>query len=131
MAYYKFIRAIPAGEKIRVFNHGNLERDFTYIDDIKSGILAVSKVSPDYKKLPYRPLNLGNNAPVKLDFFIEILEKLLSTQKKKELVDMQPGDVHRTCADMELANNLVDDKPRTRIQVDLKNSVDWYHRCSA
>ncbi len=70
MAYYKFTRAILAGETIRVFNHGNLERDFSYIDDIVSGVLAVVKVPPDDEKPPYRLPNIGNNAPVKLDFLL-------------------------------------------------------------
>ena len=126
MAYYNFTRAILAGETIRVFNHGNLERDFTYIDDIVSGVSAVAKVPPDEKNPPYRLLNLGNNAPVKLGFFIETLEQLLGTQAKKEMVDMQPGDVHRTCANIDSANELVDYEPSTSLEVGLKKFVDWY-----
>ena len=126
MAYYKFTRAILAGETICVFNHGDLERDFTYIDDIVSGVLAVAKFPPDDKKQPYRLVNLGNNEPVKLGFFIETLERLLGAQAKKEMVEMQPGDVYRTCANIESANKLVGYEPHTSVEVGLKKFVDWY-----
>ena len=101
MAYFDFTRAILAGEPIRVHNHGNLARDFTYIDDIVSGVLAIAEVPPTELSIPYRLLNLGGNAPIKLDYFIQTLEQLLGREAVKEYVDMQPGDVYKTSANID------------------------------
>ena len=79
MAYFDFTRAILSGEKIRVYNHGDLARDFTYIDDIVNGVLAICEAPPTELAIPYRVLNLGNNQPVRLGYFIQVLEGLHST----------------------------------------------------
>ena len=126
MAYFDFTRAILAGEPIRVYNHGRLARDFTYIDDIVSGVLALSEAPPTDLSIPYRLLNLGNNAPVKLDYFIETLEQLLGCEAVKEYVDMQPGDVYQTSANIDAARVLVGFTPSTAIEEGLERFVAWY-----
>lgn len=126
MAYFDFTRAILAGEPIRVHNHGDLVRDFTYIDDIVSGVLAVCEVPPTELSIPYRVLNLGNNEPVKLDYFIETLEQLLGCEAVKEYVSMQPGDVYKTAANIDAARSLVGFEPLTSIEDGLARFVEWY-----
>lgn len=126
MAYFQFTKAISAGEVIRVFNHGDLMRDFTYIDDIVSGVLAVCEAPPTELEIPYRILNLGNNKPVRLGYFIETLERLLGVEALKEYVDMQPGDVYKTCANIDAARALIGYQPVTNIEDGLKKFVDWY-----
>ena len=126
MAYFDFTRAILAGEPIRVFNEGDLMRDFTYIDDIVSGVVAVCGKPPVDLTIPYRLLNLGNNKPVKLAFFIETLEKLLGREAVKEYVGMQPGDVYRTCANIDAAKALVGYQPTIDIAEGLGHFVEWY-----
>ena len=126
MAYFDFTRAILAGEPIRVFNQGDLMRDFTYIDDIVSGVVAVCAKPPSDLTIPYRLLNLGNNKPVKLGFFIETLEKLLGREAVKEYVGMQPGDVYRTCANIDAAKALVGYQPTIDIVEGLDHFVEWY-----
>jgi len=130
MAYFSFTRAILAGETIRVFNHGNLERDFTYIDDIVGGVLAVAKAPPTETKIPCRLMNLGNNTPVKLGYFIDLLESLLGVKAVKEFVDMQPGDVYKTYADIDAAQTLVGYEPSTQIETGLEKFVEWYRHYS-
>ena len=130
MAYFSFTRAILAGETIRVFNHGNLERDFTYIDDIVGGVLAVAKAPPTETKIPCRLMNLGNNTPVKLGYFIEVLEGLLGVKAVKEFVDMQPGDVYKTVANIDAARTLVGFEPSTQIETGLEKFVEWYRHYS-
>ena len=126
MAYFDFTRAILAGEPIRVFNQGDLMRDFTYIDDIVSGVVAVCGKPPTDLTIPYRLLNLGNNKPVKIGFFIETLEKLLGREAVKEYVGMQPGDVYRTCANIDAAKALVGYQPTIDIAEGLRRFVEWY-----
>jgi UDP-glucuronate 4-epimerase len=126
MAYFNFTRAILAGEPIRVFNNGHLERDFTYIDDIVDGVLRVAAKPPTELEIPHRILNLGNNNPVKLGDFIATLERLLGVEAVKEYVGMQPGDVYKTCANIDAAHALVGYQPRTDIAEGLAQFVDWY-----
>lgn len=126
MAYFSFTRAILTGTPIRVFNQGNLERDFTYIDDIVAGVLAVADAPPTHLEVPYRLLNLGNHQPVKLGDFIGTLETLLGKKANKTLVDMQPGDVYRTAANIDSASKLVGFAPTTDLQTGLEHFVRWY-----
>ena len=95
MAYFGFTKAIVEGTPIQVFNEGQLERDFTYIDDIVSGVVAAAAAPPVDLEVSYRLLNLGNHQPVKLGDFIATLEGLLGKDANKQLVGMQPGDVYR------------------------------------
>ena len=126
MAYFDFTRAILAGEPIRIFNNGDLMRDFTYIDDIVRGVIGVCEVPPIEREIPYRLLNLGNNQPVQLVYFIETLEQLLSREAVKDYVGMQPGDVHKTCANIEAARELIGYEPTTGIEDGLRHFVAWY-----
>ena len=126
MAYFDFTRAILAGEPIRIFNNGDLMRDFTYIDDIVRGVIGVCEAPPTELEIPYRLLNLGNNQPVQLGYFIETLEQLLGREAVKDYVGMQPGDVYKTCANIEAARVLVDYQPATGIEEGLERFVEWY-----
>lgn len=139
MALFLFTKAILEGRAIDVFNHGQMLRDFTYIDDIVEGVVRVidhnaesdSKWSgkapnPHSSKAPYKIYNIGNNNPVKLMDFIEAIEKELGKVAKKNMLPLQPGDVPATYANVE---DLVSDlgyKPNTSIQEGIKNFVAWY-----
>ena len=126
MAYFGFTKAIVEGTPIEVFNEGQLERDFTYIDDIVSGVVAAAATPPVDLKVPYRLLNLGNHQPVKLGDFIATLEGLLGKEANKQLVGMQPGDVYRTAANIDAARALVGFEPSTDLATGLERFVAWY-----
>jgi len=126
MAYFGFTKAIVEGTPIQVFNEGQLERDFTYIDDIVSGVVAVAAAPPGDLEVPYRLLNLGNHQPVKLGDFIATLEGLLGKEANKQLVGMQPGDVYRTAANIDAAKALVGFEPSTDLATGLERFVAWY-----
>ena len=126
MAYFGFTKAIVEGAPIQVFNEGQLERDFTYIDDIVRGVLAAAAAPPIDLEVPYRLLNLGNRQPVKLGDFIATLEGLLGKEANKQLVGMQPGDVYRTAANIDEAKALVGFEPSTDLATGLERFVAWY-----
>ena len=126
MAYFGFTKAIVEGTPIQVFNEGQLERDFTYIDDIVSGVVAAATTAPVDLEVPYRLLNLGNHQPVKLGDFIATLEGLLGKEANKQLVGMQPGDVYRTAANIDAARALVGFEPATDLVTGLERFVAWY-----
>lgn len=139
MAYFSFTQNILAGESIKVFNHGNMERDFTYIDDIVEGIIKLVDRAPQANDewdesegdisesfAPYKVYNIGNNNPVKLMRFIKALESALGKEAVKEYMEMQPGDVKRTYADMSDLEKDIDFKPKTSIEDGLAKFVDWY-----
>ena len=126
MAYFSFTKAIVEGTPIQVFNEGQLERDFTYIDDIVSGVVAAAAAPPGDLEVPYRLLNLGNHQPVKLGDFIATLERLLGKEANKQLVGMQPGDVFRTAANIDAAKALVGFEPTTDLATGLERFVAWY-----
>ena len=132
MAYFAFTNSIINRKPIKVFNYGKMRRDFTYIDDIVEGIIRVINQKPqtslmiNNKLLPYKIYNIGNNQPVNLIDFIEILEKHIGIVAKKELLPLQPGEVEETYADID---DLVEDtgfKPNTPIDAGLKYFIDWY-----
>lgn len=121
MAYFSFTRDILDQKPIKVFNHGQLQRDFTYIDDIVAGILA--SLNHCY---PYEIFNLGNNKPVELGRFISIIEKELGQEALKEYLPMQPGDVLMTCADINHSQEKLGYNPKTTIEEGIKKFVTWY-----
>lgn len=132
MAYYLFTNAILKGEVIKVFNNGDMNRDFTYIDDIVEGILRVIDNPPSASgkdksyKAPYKLYNIGNNQPVNLLEFIETIEQELGMEAKKEMLPMQPGDVYTTYADV---SDLIKDlgyQPNTKLEEGIGQFVDWY-----
>jgi len=139
MAYFEFTRKILAGEAIDIYNHGNHRRDFTYIDDIVEGVLrVVDKIpepnpawdgaSPDAATsyAPHRLYNIGNNRPVELVRFIEVLEECLGKKAKKNLLPMQDGDVLATYADVDDLIRDVNYKPDTPIEKGIACFVEWY-----
>lgn len=120
MALFDFTRAIFADETIKVYNHGNMTRNFTYIDDIVSGVLTCLDAD-----LPYAVMNIGGDREEKLTRFIEVIEKNIGKVAKKKMLPIQPGDVPSTVADIKKLRKL-GWKPTTRIDVGIKNFVDWY-----
>lgn len=125
MAYFMFARAIDEGKPIEVFNHGKLERDFTYIDDIVKGLIGVTDIIPD-GKVPYRLFNIGHSHPVNLLRFIEIIEGLLGKKAVKLMKPMQPGDVNSTYANTDMLEKYIGYKPQTSIEDGLQKFVSWY-----
>lgn len=139
MAYFSFTKDILEGNPIKVFNHGQMERDFTYIDDIIEGIYKLierpptsnnewdeSKDSLSESFAPYKIYNIGNNQPVKLMKFINVLEEQIDKEAEKIYMEMQPGDVLRTYADVSDLEKDIDFKPNTRIEEGLCKFVKWY-----
>ena len=128
MAYFKFTNKIMKGEPITIFNHGDMYRDFTYVDDIVEGIMHMLCVPPENNELgdPYKIYNIGNNKPEKLMVFIETLEKVLGKEAKKEFLPMQPGDVYQTYADTSELEKDFGFKPATSIEKGLQKFADWY-----
>src|SRR5215204_5833503 len=139
MAYYKFAEAILDGRPIEVYNYGNMQRDFAYVDDVVEGIIRVieripepnpawSPDSPDpgSSYAPYRLYNIGNNNPVDLLRFIEVLEGCLGRKAIKNFLPLQPGDVLSTYADVDDLIRDVGFKPETPIEVGLEHFVRWY-----
>ncbi|MCC5909739.1 MAG: NAD-dependent epimerase [Clostridiaceae bacterium] len=139
MAYFSFTKDILAGKPIKVFNHGKMERDFTYIDDIVEGIVKLIDKAPAANKewdeskddlstsfAPYKIYNIGNNNPVQLMRFINALESALGKEAEKVYMDMQPGDVLRTFADVSDLERDINFKPSTSIEDGLAKFVDWY-----
>jgi UDP-glucuronate 4-epimerase len=128
MAYFSFTKAIMEGNPIKVFNNGDMYRDFTYIDDIVDGIMRLIENSPSLsnKELPYKIYNIGNNKPEKLMDFIQAIEIAVGKEAVKEYYPMQPGDVYQTYADVSDLINDVGFKPDTTIQKGTKSFVSWY-----
>jgi UDP-glucuronate 4-epimerase len=139
MALFLFTKAILAGEPIQVFNNGEMQRDFTYIDDIVEGIIRVTDrpatANPDWdssypdpgtSSAPYRLYNIGNSKPVRLLDFIDAIEKALGRTAQKVLLPMQPGDVAATYADVEDLIAMADYQPNTPMQTGIDNFIAWY-----
>jgi len=139
MALFIFTRKILAGEPIDVFNHGKHKRDFTYIDDIVEGVIrTLDKVptgnpqwdsddpDPATSRAPYRLYNIGNNQPVELMYFIEVLEDCLGRKAVKNFLPLQPGDVPATYADIDALQRDVGFRPDTSIEDGIARFVAWY-----
>ena len=128
MALFLFTKAILEGRPIDVFNHGNMRRDFTYVDDIVEGVLRVARTPADTggPEAPHRILNIGNHQPVPLGEFVATLEGLIGREAVKRLLPMQPGDVPVTCADVEPLRRLTGFAPSTPLAEGLRRFVDWY-----
>ena len=128
MAYFGFTNKIFAGEPIKIFNNGNMLRDFTYVDDIVTGIKNILPCPPqkDENGDLYKVYNIGNNKPEKLLTFIETLEEIIGIEAKKEYLPMQPGDVYQTYADVSELEKNFNFKPQTSIKEGLTEFVNWY-----
>jgi UDP-glucuronate 4-epimerase len=125
MAYSLFTKAIIENKPIRVFNQGDLYRDFTYIDDIVEGIINVLQGIPDQEP-PYKIYNIGNSSPIKLMDFIETIEKALNKKALKVFTEMQPGDVYKTYADVSELERDFNYFPDTPIETGIGRFVEWY-----
>ncbi len=139
MALFKFTKAMLAGQSIDVYNHGEMRRDFTYIDDIAEAIVRLQDVipqsdpdwtveqgSPASSSAPYCVYNIGNNNPVKLMAYISALEKALGMEAVKNMLPMQPGDVHETSADTQPLSQAIGFAPETSVEQGVQKFVDWY-----
>lgn len=139
MALFKFTKAILAGESIDVYNHGEMHRDFTYIDDITEAIVrlqalipqanpewTVEQGSPATSSAPYYVYNIGNSIPVKLMEYISALEQALGITARKNMLPMQPGDVMNTSADTDELYRVINFKPTTSVDEGIKRFVEWY-----
>lgn len=125
MAYYKFTENIINGKTIEVYNQGNMYRDFTYIDDIVDGIVKSLDFIPK-KEVPYSIYNIGNNKPIKLNYFIELLEKYTNKKAKINYKEIQKGDLIKTNADINLITNEIGYNPKVTIEDGLNYFVEWY-----
>lgn len=134
MAYFSFTKKMIQGEKIQIFNNGDMKRDFTYIDDITTGIINIMNKIPNETEngAKYKIYNIGNNKPEDLLFFVKCLEKIMfkehiiSKEVEKEFLPMQPGDVYQTYADVD---DLIKDfnfKPSTTLEEGLTKFIKWY-----
>jgi UDP-glucuronate 4-epimerase len=139
MAMFLFTKAILEGKPIDVFNHGRMQRDFTYIDDIVEGVIRTSdhtaepnpawdsdRPDPATSKAPYRIYNIGNNNPVELMYLIETIERSLGRTAEKRMLDIQPGDVPATYANVDALVRDVGFAPKTPIETGVRNFVAWY-----
>ena len=139
MALFLFTKAIMAGEPIQVFNHGQMQRDFTYVDDIVEGVVRVmdqpaaanpewdsADPDPGTSSAPYRLYNIGNNSPVMLLDYIAAVENALGKKAEMEMLPMQPGDVAATCADIDALEQAVGYRPNTKIEEGVNNFIAWY-----
>lgn len=126
MAMFLFTDAIVKGKPIKVFNNGDLERDFTYIDDIIDGVSKVVSDGIKNEQEKYSLYNIGNSKPIKLLDFIEEIERQLGIEAKKEMFPMQAGDVKRTWADVELLKKDFDYNPKTNVKKGVSEFIDWY-----
>lgn len=139
MALFLFTKAILAGEPIKVFNHGQMRRDFTFIDDIVEGIVRLTKKpaqansdwssdtpDPGTSVAPYRLFNIGNNSPVPLMDFISAIEEALGQEAEKEFLPLQAGDVPATFANIQALEDYVGYRPATPVKHGVRQFVDWY-----
>lgn len=139
MALYKFTKAIFGGDPIDVYNHGKMQRDFTYIDDIVEAVIRVADEiakpdetfdpehpSPASSKAPYRVYNIGNHRPTELSRFIHVLEETIGKKAVRNMLPMQPGDVVSTFADTKALREAVQFEPSTTIEEGIAKFVDWY-----
>lgn len=136
MAHFKFTRAILAGEPIDIYNHGKMQRDFTYVDDLVASLLALAEAIPDPANpvqgdsisnvAPFRVVNIGNDAPVNLLDFIKAIETACGREAIKTYHDIQPGDVPATWADATLLQTLTGQRPVTPLATGIQHFVDWY-----
>ncbi|GLQ06507.1 NAD-dependent epimerase/dehydratase family protein [Sneathiella chinensis] len=129
MAYWLFVDAMLKGDPIRIFNHGDMRRDFTYIDDIVWAIVRLVDKAPEdggAEKPPYALYNIGNNRPEQLLEMVHILEDLLGLEAEKVLLPMQPGDVKETFADIEPLRQAIGFEPQTDLRTGLGRFVEWY-----
>ncbi len=125
MAPFLFLRAVLEGKPIRVFNHGDMQRDFTYIDDITDGLMLLLE-HPSQEKIPHRVYNIGHSSPVQLMDFIHTIEKVAGRKAEMKMEGMQPGDVYCTYADTTRLQQDFGYSPKVSIEEGIRNFYDWY-----
>jgi UDP-glucuronate 4-epimerase len=143
MAYFSFTRCIDQGLPIDVYNHGEMQRDFTYIDDVSDALMSLlqrpptgdpnwseNDSTPSTSYAPYRILNIGNNRPEKLGRLIECIEDNLGKKAEKRMLEMQPGEIKATCADIARARNIIGFDPSTSLEAGIRRFIDWYRQYS-
>lgn len=139
MALFKFTESILKGKPIDVYNHGNMQRDFIYIEDLIEAIYILTSCIPSIQRdglvnsfdsispvAPFRIVNIGNSKAIKICDYIEEIEKVLKVKAKKNLIPIQDGDVENTCADIKLLENLTGYRPSTPISVGISKFIRWY-----
>lgn len=139
MALFKFTESILKGKPIDVYNHGNMQRDFIYIEDLIEAIYILTSCIPSIQRdglvnsfdsispvAPFRIVNIGNSKAIKICDYIEEIEKVLKLKAKKNLIPIQDGDVENTCADIKLLENLTGYRPSTPISVGISKFIRWY-----
>jgi UDP-glucuronate 4-epimerase len=139
MAYFIFARKILESTPIDVYNHGQMRRDFTYIDDIVEGIYKVLLHTPEgnnqwdgmhpdpaSSKAPFKVFNIGNNNPIELSYFIKLIEKNLGKEAEKNYLPLQQGDLKETCANIDDLHSYIGFSPSTSIEEGMKNFIQWY-----
>ena len=139
MALFKFTNSILNNKVIKIYNHGDMKRDFTYIDDLIKGIVLLSNKIPTMNKAfneigfdslsssaPYRIVNIGNSNPIQLLDYVNELEEQLNLKANKEFVEMQTGDVKETYSNVDLLKELTNFKPNTNIKIGIKKFLKWY-----
>ena len=139
MALFKFTESILKGKTIDVYNHGNMQRDFIYIEDLIEAIYILTSCIPSIQRdglvnsfdsispvAPFRIVNIGNSKAIKICDYIEEIEKVLKLKAKKNLIPIQDGDVENTCADIKLLENLTGYRPSTPISVGISKFIRWY-----
>ena len=139
MALFKFTESILKGKTIDVYNHGNMQRDFIYIEDLIEAIYILTSCIPSIQRdglvnsfdsispvAPFRIVNIGNSKAIKICDYIEEIEKALKVKAKKNLIPIQDGDVENTCADIKLLENLTGYRPSTPISVGISKFIRWY-----
>lgn len=139
MAMFISARSILAGEPIKLFNHGKMRRDFTYIDDVVEAVVRLvsrpprgepasdgSKPDPACSKAPWKVYNVGNNHPHELTYVVALLEKEFGKAARKEIMPMQPGDVEATYADVAALEHEINFRPSTRIEDGVARFAKWY-----
>jgi UDP-glucuronate 4-epimerase len=131
MAYYSFTKAILAETTIKIYNHGNMLRDFTYVDDVVQSIIRLIPLAPvagSSPDVPFKILNIGNSKPEHLLELIALLEKLLQKKAILDLQPMPPGDVPTTYADVSELETLTQFRPSTSLEAGLSRFISWYMR---
>lgn len=128
MALFIFTKAMLEGRTINVFNHGDMARDFTYVGDIVEGIKRLIPKAPSKSSAPYQLFNIGHGSPVNLMDFIHEIEKNLGIEAKKNFMDIQPGDVPKTWADLKPLKELIGFRPEVDVKEGVEKFINWYKK---
>lgn len=129
MALFKFVKNMINNKTIEIYNNGNMQRSFTYIDDITEAIVKLAKDNKTYSNsngIPFNIFNIGNDKSIRLSRFVKIIENSLKIKAKKKFLPIQKGDVKATCADTSKLFNLIGYSPKTSVEYGVKKFIEWY-----